>query len=161
MTNEPSPRPWSLFVHDEQEGGDGEISICAEGEWIATMNLRRSTAKADAALIVDAVNYYKPELHCDWRELTPEEAIAHCREVAARLGDTPCARDHLQLAAWIEDRDRLRDLVRRLARVAQDTLDFAEAMSGIIPDHPERAKARNEIEALLREARAAIGEDRP
>lgn len=55
-SDEPSPRPWSLFVHDEQEGGDGEVSICAEGEWIATMNLRRSTAKDDAALIVDAVN---------------------------------------------------------------------------------------------------------
>lgn len=51
-----SPRPWSLFVHDEQGGGDGEVSICAEGEWIATMNQRRSSAKADAALICDAVN---------------------------------------------------------------------------------------------------------
>lgn len=59
----------------------------------------------------------------------------------------------------VNDRDRLRDLVRRLARVARDALDFAEAMSGIIPDNPERAKARSEIAALLREARAEIGED--
>lgn len=60
----------------------------------------------------------------------------------------------------VNKRDRLRDLVRRLARVAQDTLDFAEAMSGIIPDHPERAKARSEIEAMLLEAREAIGESK-
>lgn len=59
ITASASPRPWSLFVHEEQEGGDGEISICAEGEWIATMNMRRSTAKSDAALIVDAVNQYE------------------------------------------------------------------------------------------------------
>lgn len=59
------------------------------------------------------------------------------------------------------ERDRLRDLVRRLMRVVQDTLEFAEAMSGIIPDNPERAKARSEITSMLREARAAIGEDAP
>ena len=51
--------------------------------------------------------------------------------------------------------------VRRLARVAQDTLYFAEAISGIIPDNPERAKARSEIEALLAEARSAFGEEKP
>lgn len=58
------------------------------------------------------------------------------------------------------ERDLLRDIVRRLVRVAQDTLEFAEAMSGIVPDNPERAKARSEITSLLREARAAIGEDK-
>lgn len=60
----------------------------------------------------------------------------------------------------VNERDRLRDLVRRLVRVAQDTLEFAEAMSGIVPDNPERAKARSEITSLLREARAAIGEEK-
>lgn len=97
MTNEPSPRPWTLFVHDEQEGGDGEVSICAEGEWIATMNMRRSTAKDDAALIVAAVN----------------------------------------------ERDRLRDLVRRLSRHLANYIT---------------SESEND---LLREARAAIGEDKP
>ena len=63
--------------------------------------------------------------------------------------------------ALVAERDRLRGLVRRLAHVAQDTLYFAEAMCGIIPDNPERAKARSEIEALLAEARSAIGEDAP
>lgn len=59
----------------------------------------------------------------------------------------------------VNERDRLRDLVRRLMRVVQDTLEFAEAMSGIIPDNPERAKARSEITSMLRETRSAIGED--
>lgn len=58
-----------------------------------------------------------------------------------------------------EKLDRLHDLVKRLAHVAQDALDFAEAMSGIVPDNPERAKARREIETLLHEASEAIVED--
>jgi hypothetical protein len=60
----------------------------------------------------------------------------------------------------VNERDRLRDLVKRLARVTQDALDFANALSGIIPDNPEREKARNEIAEILAEARAAIGEDK-
>jgi len=116
MTNEPSPRPWSLFVHGEQEGGDGEISICAGGEWIATMNLRRSTAKDDAALIVDAVNFYDATV------------------------DT-------QLTALLDERDRLRDLVRRLTDSLQGIMDAADGNGEGVLD-----------ESLLREARAAIGE---
>lgn len=59
----------------------------------------------------------------------------------------------------MNENDHLRNLVMRLAHVAQDTLDFAEVMCGIIPDNPERAKARSEIEALLHEAREVIGEE--
>ena len=82
----------------------------------------------------------------------------------------PCDENDRQLIADIglivtavNERDRLRDIVRRMARVAQDALDFAESMCDLlrIPDNPERAKARYEIEALLREARETIGEDRP
>lgn len=76
------------------------------------------------------------------------------------LGDECEAANAALICAAVNDHDRLRDLVRRLAHVAQDTLDFAEAMSGIVPDNPERAKARSEIKALLREARAAIGEEK-
>ena len=53
----------------------------------------------------------------------------------------------------------LRDLVRRLARVASDTLGFAEAMNGIIEATPERIKAQNEIRVLLRETSEALGEE--
>lgn len=115
MTNEPSPRPWSLFVHGEQEGGDGEISIVAEGEWIATMNLRRSTAKADAALIVDSVNNAD-----SWRDAY----------ITART----------ERNAFLLERDRLRDIVRRLVN-----------QFGNLTSYEDDA-------AILREARAAIGE---
>lgn len=90
-----------------------------------------------AALIVEAVNEYSP--------------IPKTEMLADAVSDN---------IALVDERDRLRDIVRRLARVAQDTLYFAEAMATIIPDNPERAKARSEIEAILREARAAIGEDK-
>ena len=113
MTNEPSQRPWTLFVHDEQGGGDGEISICAEGEWIATMNLRRSTAKDDAALIVDAVN--------ERDRLAADEARYRTDNVV------------------------LRDIVRRMA-------DMLEHVSN---EH------RFDFYELVRDARAAIGEDKP
>lgn len=109
MTNEPSPRPWSMFVHDEQEGGDGEVSICAGGEWVATMNLRRSTAKDDAALIVDAVN----------------------------------------------ERDRLRDIVRRLADVTHSLLGNYEYR---FRDDQNSMEWVKNVRELTREARAAIGE---
>ena len=59
----------------------------------------------------------------------------------------------------VNERDRLRDIVRRLANVAQNALEFAEAISGIIEATPERIKAQNDVRALLREARAAIGEE--
>lgn len=92
---------------------------------------------------------------------TPQEFVNEVRaRFLERFGDE--IEEHGRTVMhFAEENNHLRDLVRRLARVAQDTLDFAEAISGIIPDHPERAKARSEIEAMLREARAALGEDKP
>jgi hypothetical protein len=54
--------------------------------------------------------------------------------------------------------DRLRGIVRRLAKVAQNALDFAEALNGIIEATPERIKAQDDARTLLREARAALEE---
>lgn len=126
----PAPRPWSI---------DGQTIRDREG--VVVMSALNPASMATRRLIVEAVNYYRPDLHCDWRELTPEEAVAHCREVAERLGDTPCARDHLQLAAWIEERARLRELVRRLV-------------------HQFEGRATYDDEAaIIREAREAVGED--
>lgn len=80
-------------------------------------------------------------------------------------GDFIGEMEHTDDARLVEDavneRDRLRDIVRKMARVAQDALDLAKALCDTFGDNPEREKARSEIEALLREARAAIGEDAP
>lgn len=151
---EPSPRPWRTPHPGEIEDANGYILY----------NLRYCIGggvdEANAALIVDAVNYYRPDLHCDWRELTPEDAVAHCREVATRLGDTPCARDHLQLAAWIEDRDRLRDLVRRmLEKLAIMTAGY-RCMLQSAPD-ADMADLCLRTEAIIRDARAALAVEEP
>ena len=143
---EPSPRPWQVRYGDTVADATGaKVAACWRPE--------------NAALIVAAVNYYKPDLHCDWRELTPEEAVAPCHEVAARLGDTPCARDHLQLATWIEERDRLRDTVRKMLH-AIDALYTVAAPGAIVKElAPDRICLGVPIGKIVTEARAAIGED--
>ena len=120
MPDEASPRPWR--VEKSPANSNFWVVRCDNGVSVAT-----AWHEADAALIVEAVNYYKPDLHCDWRELTPEEAVAHCREVAERLGDTPCASDHLQLAAWIEERERLREELDKLNDVAVNLMRSRDA----------------------------------
>ena len=58
------PEPWRIFQHDEQEGGDGEISIVSgDGVWIASMNLQRPAALDDARMIVDVVNEHLRAMH--------------------------------------------------------------------------------------------------
>lgn len=149
--SENSPRPWSLFVHEEQEGGDGEISIVAGGEWIASMNLRRSTAKADAALIVAAVNAFA--MTADQKQIKEE-----------------CDRKVAAVMALLEDdskseRDRLRDLVRRLAATLDDASDAlwlaGFTQSNPPPNPPHRYLHGVDIDALIREAREALGEAEP
>lgn len=45
--------------------------------------------------------------------MTLDEAIVHAREVAASLGDcSECAKDHIQLAEWLEELRELRDTDR-------------------------------------------------
>lgn len=151
MTNEPSPRPWRIADGMQETIVDECNNIVAN-----------AANNATAALIVAAVNYYKPDLHCDWRELTPEEAVAHCREVAARLGDTPCARDHQHLAAWIEEREHLRE---QLAATVSEALAIREERDRLrdivrkLCDALDTSVCALPFSGLLREARAAIGED--
>lgn len=144
ITANANPRPWRIAEGWHEAIVDEGNNVVASG-----------SNAANAALIVDAVNYYKPDLHCDWRELTPEEAVAHCREVAARLGDTPCARDHLQLAAWIEERGRLRDIVRVLANDVTNLLANYEYRYSADPSSRRFVELTREF---VEKARAAIGE---
>ncbi len=196
ITATASPRPWRVEgpfpgqrETKRQHGFRDYANVLDANGFYIAQNLPPETA----ALIVDAVNYYKPDLHCDWRELTPEEAVAHCREVAARLGDTPCARDHLQLAAWIEERDSLcekwRESARKLVESEADLYNetkrrvAAEAERDRLAADEARYRTDNvrlrdivrrlcdeldshyyETESMddpciIREARAAIGED--
>ena len=135
--SEASPCPWQVRYGDIVADATG-ARVC--GCW----------RPENAALIVAAVNE-RDEL------LSEMNAVrGAARKVVADWQTALDERDKLKAEC-----DRLRDIARRLVRVAQDTLEFAEAMSGIIPDNQERAKARSEITSLLREARAAIGEEAP
>jgi hypothetical protein len=129
MTNEPSPRPWRVNGHSIEANDP-------DGLWL-------KNEKTGWGVVANLPSCPKSRMSKKNRETW--DAIV---EANAAL-----------IIEAVNERDRLRDIVRRLARVAQDTLYFAEAMCGIIPDNPERAKARSEIEALLCEARAAIGKD--
>jgi hypothetical protein len=93
---------------------------------------------ADAKLIVDAVNFYDATV------------------------DT-------QLTALLSERDRLRDLVKRMIPFVEkchsDALDLSKTIKGICAlkgvDTSEIDRINSEHDALIAEARAAIGEDKP
>ena len=109
MTAEPSPRPWR-FVDPFDDGFP--VVRDANERQVATLDgATPDLNEANAALIVDAVNFYD------------------------RTVDK-------QLVALLDERDRLRDIVRRLA-------------NNISRYHLVGERER----ALLREARAAIGKD--
>ena len=128
MTAEPSPRPWRV---SESLSGTMSCILDANGEHIASCF--GMPTEADAALIVAAVNLHK------W-------IVAQNRLNAGKVVEL------------IEERDRLRDLVRRL-------VGYCEAVTVYrLPTVEVRASdgthADYNGEELLREARAALGEDR-
>lgn len=143
ITAKGSPRPWRVT---EYEAGPQDIydangfRVCdVLGHPGSTHDLDR----ANAALIVDAVNAYGEDA----------EYIQHLKELLAasnaerdRLRDL-ARRIYNDLAEASNERYRLRDIVRRLADTLQGILDAAEGRGVGMLD-----------EGLVREARAAIGE---
>lgn len=111
MTDEPSPRPWRI---GESISGTKSCIHDANGEHIASCF--GLPTEADAALIVDAVN-----------------GIEETNKLSIKLYD-PIRRAEAE-------RDRLRDIVRRLSRHLANYIT---------------SESEND---LLREARAAIGEE--
>jgi len=135
MSNEPSPRPWRVEENSlgwktcivDANGND--VASCWGGEGINSAE----PAQADAALIVDAVN-----LHDVTRE--DRHKLQEANE---------------ELFVLRDERDRLRDIVKRLA-------DKLEAHRGIFTGAGVYSQtAQEETSKLLREARAAIVEDAP
>lgn len=126
MTNEPSPRPWRVMRFSEEDEPDRIVD--ANGDEVAIELL-----EADAVLIVDAVNERAKlkAAHMKFPDLRPVIIAAGQRDAA------------------IAERDRLRDIVRRLADSLQGIMDAAEGKGEGVLD-----------ESLLREARAAIEEEK-
>ncbi len=125
MTNEPSPRPWRV---DESIGGWKTCVSDANGNPVASCwgggpTEQQEKAESVAALIVDAVNNAD-----SWRDAY----------IKART----------ERNAFLLERDRLRDIVRRMAEFVNDTACFTPS-------------DKDDAQSLLREARAAIGEDKP
>jgi len=134
MKNEPSPRPWRVsdgFL-DRYSTGHRDI-VDAKGELVAVR-----VSSADAALIVDSVNERAKfeAAHMEFPDLRPVIIAAGQRDAA------------------IAERDRLRDIVRRLA-------DKLKAHRGIFTGAGVYSQtAQEETSKLLREACAALGEDK-
>ena len=132
MTNEPSPRPWRA---EQNVVGWSSFIVDANGDGVAACwrtargddEKERQYNEANAALIVDAVNERAKfeEAHMEFPDLRPVIIAAGQRDAA------------------IAERDRLRDIVRRLSRHLANYIT---------------SESEND---LLREARAAIGEDKP
>ena len=116
-----SPRPWEW----ETNADDQRMVYDAEGNCIAQVFER----DADADCIVDAVNGFMPQLNA--QKLYLAEAEAEARSLR-------------------EERDRLRDLVRRFA----DFIVRASRITGGVYELPGTG-FHEEAVALLREAREA------
>lgn len=139
---EPSPRPWCIG-----ESASGTMSCIHDAKGEHIVSCFGIPTEADAALIVDAVNNEE-----SWRDAY----------IKAR---TECN-------ALLLERDRLRDIVREALPFIEGAID---GVSTILGD-AEMSKAAGECGAppkdvmeafvadgrrILREARAAIGENAP
>ena len=136
MTDESSPRPWHVMRFSEEDEPDRIVD--ANGDEVAIELL-----EADAALIVDAVNNAD-----SWRGAY----------IKART----------ERNAFLLERDRLRDLVKRMIPFVEkchsDALDVSKTIKGICAlkgvDTSEIDRINSEHDALIAEARSAIGEDK-
>ena len=131
-----SPRPWR--VETNRFGQHYVVCESGSGDRVRDYIAGPIKNESDARLIVDAVNE-RDRLKEDIESWRRGYIKARTERNACLLG---C--------------ERLRDIVQRMARVAQDALDLSSLLSDIVGDNPERAKTRSEIEALLREVRAEI-----
>lgn len=129
MTNEPSPRPWRVADYAQCPGLADVFDASGSPSGLVAGELK----PADAALIVDAVNSYAIK--------------SPCRVCAGYTQKGGCIAD---------ERDRLRDLVRRLAEYADAVTCYRPpAIEVVSSEHPAWTF---DGAALIREARAAIGE---
>ena len=148
--SEPSPRPWQVRYGDTVADATG-ARVC--GCW----------RPENADLIVRAVNAfytYAPlvkglQLACDTLRVERDRAVFYA-DNAPHPGSAPWKE---MREAW-EERDRLRDLVRRLADFGEGVLKFAFSQvpeSGLEPC--EAAKMTEPWRKMLAEAREAIKEE--
>jgi hypothetical protein len=132
ITATASPRPWRAMYTRILDARGKSVCVCEKDSMHGRAD--DETAKADAALIVEAVNEHH-DLYAAWLE----SASGLVKTTSDLYGETK-----RRVAAEAE-RDRLRDLVRRLCDELESHYYEPQSM-----DDP----------SIVREARAAIGEDK-
>jgi len=134
MSDEASPRPWSVHYGAEIWDANGNMVYNLNG-----FNRGRKDKK-NAALIVEAVNE---------RDLiaTRLEAFDKRLEEAVAIHDELCA-----------ERDRLRDLIKRLITIREHLFWRKDERTGFM--YYGTTIDEDEARRTIEEARAAIGEDK-
>lgn len=168
MSDEASPRPWfvnghsieandpdGLWLQNEKTGRGvvANLPSCPKSR-MSTKNRKTWDAivEANAALIVDAVNTLAEfeAAHMEFPDFRPVIIAAGQRDAA------------------IAERDRLRDLVKRMIPFVEkchsDALELSKTIKGVCAlkgvDTSEIDRINSKHDALISEARAALGEDK-
>ena len=181
MRDEASPRPWfvnghsieandpdGLWLQNEKTGRGvvANLPSCPKSR-MSTKNRKTWDAivEANAALIVDAVNLHDVTREDRHKLQEANEELFVLRAERDRLNEDieSWRRGYIKAQternAFFLERDRLRDLVRRLTEyVDAVTAYHPPAIEVVSSEHPTWAFDGAE---LLREARAAIGEGQP
>ena len=160
MTNETSPRPWSV---------DGIDISDANGEPVTPLYFNEQD-EANAALIVDAVNEYTRREN--WRKKYIDRRVndaARIEGLYADISDLEAERDRLR--AELSDKTRnyedviachqrteeyLRGLIKRLITVREKVFWRKDEKTGMT--YETRLMDEEEARKTVEEAKAAIGE---
>ena len=160
------PTPWTFEAEDQFE--DSPIRA-ANGNYVLVRDSGVYPPDLETCReIVEAVNERDRlreeilDLKCERDQLWEivdryeRERMELCHKIGRREKD---------LSETANERDRVRDLVRRMAPTIQYQYDFMEEFRAIIPATPEQMRSRDKsraiLAALIREAREALGEVAP
>lgn len=151
--SEPSPRPWCIDYTP-----DDCVNIRnADGDIVA-----RVDSDANAALIVDAVNLHDVTRDDRHKLQEANEELFVLRAERDRIRDELADRTRNYedvIACHQRTEESLRDIVRRLTEYADAVAGYRHCTIEVLSsEHPAWTF---DGEALLREARAAIGEGQP
>lgn len=165
MTDEASPRPWHVMRFSEEDEPDRIVD--ANGDEVAIELL-----EADAALIVDAVNERddlvenlktanenRERENAVWASLVKELKAERDRAVKyAEAAPHPGSASWKEMQAVYAERDRLRDIIKRLITVREKVFWRKDEKTGLM--YETCLMDEDEARKTIEEAKAAIKEDK-
>ena len=166
MTNEPSPRPWhfngmrpTIYSDEKLPDGSARVVLDIKTDHLPLLPCDENDRQliADIELIVDAVNE---------RDRLRDELDVERSQHQTDIEQAEYHAEHHRKILEAE-RDRLRDIVRRLIPAVEESFAIAkheaESIKGICAlknvDSSEVDAVLSQWANLLQEARAAIGEE--